>query len=214
MTWPDARTKGPFINDFVSKSTPFFLLLYIKAVGFFQCFDTLSPISTGFYKYPQSKLDLCFWPLDIADVEYWWPLILSVAYSRRQSGHVWRDTLFESTRILSSSWARQPTLYIRCLSSFCRLLSSLCSQWQSLQLCASPLPTYMQGNGQSQERRWQRTDGRRVGGFRRRTYPKYVRGVAHTYIARHSSPALPPSTLIIAWHERIQAGLSMPWQHA
>ena len=60
------------------------------------------------------------------------------------------------------------------------------------------LSTYMQGNGQSQERRWQRTDGRRVGGFRRRTYPKYVRGVAHTYIARRSSPALPPSTLIIA----------------
>ena len=48
------------------------------------------------------------------------------------------------------------------------------------------------------QRRWQRTDRRRVGGFRRRTYPKYVRGVAHTYIARRSSLALPPSTLIIA----------------
>ena len=62
MTWPDARTKGPFINDVVSKSTPFFLLLYIKAVGFFQCFDNLSPISTGFYKYPQSNLDPFFDP--------------------------------------------------------------------------------------------------------------------------------------------------------
>jgi hypothetical protein len=104
MTWPDARTKGPFINDFVSKSIPFFLLLYIKAVGFLHPFP-------GFYKYPQSKLDPSFWPLHIADVECWWPLILSVAYSQRQSGHVWRDTLFESTRILSSSWARQPTSY-------------------------------------------------------------------------------------------------------
>ena len=30
------------------------------------------------------------------------------------------------------------------------------------------------------------------------TLAKYVRGVAHTYIARRSSLALPPSTLIIA----------------
>ena len=62
-------------------------------------------------------------------------------------------------------------LRIHTLPQFVPSAPQFSVQWQSLQLCASPLPTYMQGNSQSQERRWQRMDGRRVGGFQRRTYP-------------------------------------------
>ena len=100
-------------------------------------------------------------------------------------------------------------MYIRCLSSFCRLLSSLCSGKACNYVLAPCLHTC-----RATANLW---NGRPTGGGVSdvaHTLAKYVLGVAHTYIARRSSLALPPSTLIIAWHERIQAGLSMPWQHA
>ena len=120
--------------------------------------------------------------------------ILSEAVGSCLAGHFVRIDTDSIVKLSSTT----DFVYIRCLSSFRRLLSSLCSG-KACNYVLAPLPTYMQGNSQSQndDGNERTADGWGVSNVAH-TLAKYVRGVAHTYIARRSSLALPPSTLIIA----------------
>ena len=120
--------------------------------------------------------------------------ILSEAVGSCLAGHFVRIDTDSIVKLSSTT----DFVYIRCLSSFPRLPSSLRSGKACNYVLAPCLRTCRAtANLKNDDGNERTADGWGVSDVAH-TLAKYVRGVAHTYIARRSSLALPPSTLIIA----------------